>query len=470
MYKSEVPLYGDLVRIVSKANAQAAQQISDPQILRMRMGNATKSRLEVERHGAIRLGTPQELETICLVFRILGLYPIGYYDLSEAGLPMHATCFRPITQTALQKNPFRVFTSLLRPELIASDNARTLAAELLSTRHIFSNELLHLLGCAAQQHGRLTLEQSSKFVEEAVRIFRWQGVSIAAPEQYQCLKAEHPIVADIACFGTPHINHLTPRTLDITVTQQMLHDEGLRAKKHIEGPPHRACPILLRQTSFLAVEEPFRFAQGVESKETEAQDQTLSDLRGAHRARFGEVEERGAAVTPAGQALYDDLYRTATARSKDKTVVERESLQMELFRDYPDDWTELRRRRLVYFTYQCTSQDGIKFSPSADKNGEADTATIEELLQEGVIEAVPITYEDFLPLSAAGIFQSNIGERASPHGRKESQPGTEAGSGSLQMMEEAMNARILDLNTWYRVLEEDSIHACSKSLGIRIIV
>jgi uncharacterized glyoxalase superfamily metalloenzyme YdcJ len=31
-----------------------------------------------------------------------------------------------------------------------------------------------------------------------------------------------------------------------------------------------------------------------------------------------------------------------------------------------------------------------------------------ELVSDGVLEAVPIVYEDFLPRSAAGIFQSNL--------------------------------------------------------------
>jgi len=32
-------------------------------------------------------------------------------------VPVHSTAFRPVDDTALRRNPFRVFTSLLRPEL-----------------------------------------------------------------------------------------------------------------------------------------------------------------------------------------------------------------------------------------------------------------------------------------------------------------------------------------------------------------
>ncbi|PVM01489.1 hypothetical protein C4794_26615, partial [Salmonella enterica subsp. enterica serovar Anatum] len=39
-------------------------------------------------------------------------------DLSQAGVPVHSTAFRPIDEASLSRNPFRMFTSLLRLELI----------------------------------------------------------------------------------------------------------------------------------------------------------------------------------------------------------------------------------------------------------------------------------------------------------------------------------------------------------------
>jgi len=55
----------------------------------------------------------------------------------------------------------------------------------------------------------------------------------------------------------------------------------MNPKAVIEGPPHREWPILLRQTSFKALEELICFA---------------GDTQGTHTARFGEVEAaRGSA-------------------------------------------------------------------------------------------------------------------------------------------------------------------------------
>ena len=61
-----------------------------------------------------------------------------------------------------------------------------------------------------------------------------------------------------------YINHLTPRTLDIDQVQAALPGKGITPKAVIEGPPRRQCPILLRQTSFKALDEAIDFtdAQG----------------------------------------------------------------------------------------------------------------------------------------------------------------------------------------------------------------
>ena len=82
--------------------------------------------MNFEGDGAIRLGTAQELVAIRRVFAVMGMYPVGYYDLSVAGIPVHSTAFQPIK--ALRRSPFRVFTSLLRLELIEDEGLRAEAA------------------------------------------------------------------------------------------------------------------------------------------------------------------------------------------------------------------------------------------------------------------------------------------------------------------------------------------------------
>lgn len=453
MYKTEVPLYGDLVHIVNAVNASTRTADLDPRILAMRHGSVASSRLDIERHGAIRLGTPYELRTVRRLFAVIGLYPVGYYNLAAAGLPMHATCFRPRSTASLKKNPFRVFTSLLRPELIRDDKARSLALKLLSKRNIFTAELVNLLDQADKQGGRLTIDQGTRFVIQAMATFRWHGTAASSHEDYQLLRREHQILADIACFRSAHINHLTPRTLDISAAQQKMKSQGLKVKDRIEGPPERNCPILLRQTSFLAIEEPVQFF-------TAQQSQSKFFVSGSHKARFGEIEERGAAVTVAGRQLYDELLNEAMAAadsSSHKSTPEELDRRLEAaFQKYPDDWKTLRAQKLVHFTYTVANRR----LPEIDDD--SSSFTLENLVQQAIVDITPITYEDFLPLLAAGIFRSNLGTQASA--TPVDALSNEAG------MEEALGAKLSSSDELYKAMENESIRKCEAELGIKIIV
>lgn len=79
------------------------------------------------------------------LFVVIGMYPVGYYDLTVAGLPVYATCFRPLTKDSLASNPFHVFTSLLRMELITDGDLRLKAIEILSRHQIFSARCIALI-------------------------------------------------------------------------------------------------------------------------------------------------------------------------------------------------------------------------------------------------------------------------------------------------------------------------------------
>ena len=127
-------------------------------------------------------------------------------------------------------------------------------------------------------------------MREALETFRWHGKATVAVETYNRLNYAHHLIADVVSFRGPHINHLTPRTLDIDAAQAQMPKRGITAKAVIEGPPRRSCAILLRQTSFKALEETVAFKSAAGGT-----------VAGAHKARFGEIEQRGAALTPKGR-------------------------------------------------------------------------------------------------------------------------------------------------------------------------
>ena len=360
------------------------------------------------------------------MFAIMGMYPVSYYDLSQAGVPVHSTAFRPVDDAALARNPFRIFTSLLRLELIASDELRQRAAEILAKRDIFTPRCRELIA-QHEESGAFTPGEAREFVREALETFRWHSHATVDDETYHALQNEHRLIADVVCFPGCHINHLTPRTLDIDRVQALMPECGIVPKALIEGPPRREVPILLRQTSFKALEEPVIFA---------------GEHKGTHSARFGEIEQRGIALTPKGRALYDRLLNEAGV-GKDNLHHQRH-LQ-DVFSQFPDSEFLLRQQGLAWFRYRLTPAGEAHrqaFGPGDDP---------QPLIERGWLIAQPIIYEDFLPVSAAGIFQSNLGNETQARSH---------GNASRDAFETALGCPVLDEFMLYQQAEERSKRRC----------
>lgn len=457
MYKSEVPLYGDLTDIVWEADAQAVRASSEDggQDI-VNPDDVLPSRNRVERHGAIRLGTAYELATIRRMFAIMGMFPVGYYDLSVAGFPMHATAFRPKDRDALARHPFRVFTTLLRMDLL-TEATRDLAQRALKQRNIFTDRLIALIG-QAETHGRLSSSsECSEFITEGLETFRWHSETTLTLDEYKQLKAEHPLIADVVSFQNCHINHLTPRTIDIDLVQKLMREYGMPAKERIEGPPRRSHPILLRQTSFKALEETVYF-----------RDASKVFIKGSHTARFGEVEQRGYALTRKGRQLYDRILAQANTEAAEKhaNVSQYEEILGNRFRGFPDDLSQIHSQKLAYFCYRLTP-DGENVlaaktqRSSTGPNGTA--ATLSELLQQRALEYEPITYEDFLPLSAGGIFNSNLSSAS------QSKQLIVNADPDLDGFQRSLGTPITDEFHLYEQMQQASLEDCRKRLGIEAI-
>lgn len=444
MYKAEVPLYGTLVGIVRSVDASVLSALG-------KNTTSLPTRHELERHGAIRLGTKHELRTIRRLFAILGMYPVGYYDLGVIGFPLHATTFRPVTERSLQKNPFRVFTTLLRTEGLTPE-VSVKVESMLKQRELFTPRLVEIIEHV--EAGRVMTDQDADdLISEALKTFKWHSRSAFSMDEYLVMKQIHPIVADISCFPSSHINHLTPRTLDIDLVQKEMVRLGLPAKERIEGPPPRRCPILLRQTSFRALEENIIFDK--------ADCNGISE-KGTHTARFGEVEQRGAAVTRKGRELYDRLLQYATRESKH--TEDFDSVLAQTFTaQFPDSWAELRTQGLVFFQYRPTPA-GLQYAKEdriAKSQGQ--NADLEELIDRGLIEYEPLTYEDFLPFSAAGIFKSNVTGGLADEGKVQKTP-SEIKTG-LEGLESSLGCRVWDEFLLYEELQRKSIQHCERELG-----
>lgn len=432
MYREEVPAYGTLMSLVAEVNDET---LAGDAAMKARL-EATDSldRISEERHGAIRLGTPAELSMMRRAFAVMGMYPVGYYDLSTAGVPVHSTAFRPVGDASLKRNPFRVFTSLLRLDLIADEALRAEAADVLASRKIFTDEAVALVE-KAERDGGLDAADAARFVRQVLETFRWHDKAIVSADMYRRLHDAHRLIADVVSFKGPHINHLTPRTLDIDKVQERMPGKGIAPKAVVEGPPTRSCPILLRQTSFKALDEAVSFIGADGGWQA-----------GSHTARFGEIEQRGIALTPKGRGLYDALLDETRARVRPaadgSNSADYETVLADVFKAFPDDWNGIRKAGLGYFSYSLTEKGRAVSGRKLD---------LETAIEDGLVQFDAIVYEDFLPVSAAGIFQSNLGDDATQDF---------VASPNQVMFERDLGASVLDEFAHYAGIEQASLEAC----------
>jgi uncharacterized glyoxalase superfamily metalloenzyme YdcJ len=442
MYRAEVPQYGTLLDLVGNVNAETLR--ADPRLKASFEQSGEAERLGIERHGAIRLGTAQELFDIRRVFAVMGMHPVGYYDLSVAGVPVHSTAFRPIDDEALRCNPFRVFASLLRLDLIDDPELRDEAEAILSARRIFKPRALELVAMWRSQRRSDTRGGGgvrSRGAGDLPLAQRRNGQPCDLPEAAR----RSPPGRRRRQLQGPHINHLTPRTLDIDALQAGMPNHGIAPKAVIEGPPRRNCPILLRQTSFKALEEPIVFKENAGE-----------GAAGTHTARFGEIEQRGVALTARGRKLYDDLLasvrREVQVGVSGANAVDYDTALSVRFESFPDSWAELRAEGLAFFRYSAT-QAGVT------SGGNLRTMSVEQLIERGFLRVDPIIYEDFLPVSAAGIFQSNLGTDAQKNYAERS---------NRAAFEVALGAVVRDELELYAETEKASLDQALKQLGSSI--
>jgi uncharacterized glyoxalase superfamily metalloenzyme YdcJ len=435
IYSEELPQYREFVEIVNASNQEFVRKNPDKKFDPL-------TRVREERHGAIRVGKASEMKIISRVFACFAMEPVNFYDLTAVKKPMPviSTAFRPKTKEEIDKSAFRMFVSMLYvdDERFFNDEQRKIISEKLAQRNVFDEELLGLLDIAEKQGG-LTQIQADKLVAKAASALKMDCEQVIDFDLYKgFITSGNDVAADIICFNTIHINHLTPRVYDIFDVHQRLQDLGIPTIKQVQGPPRReneeALP-LLNQTSRKAPGEYIFTSKDTEilkkyhlgelvidkariTKVEPQENEEITDYLDRvgkilesdqivaikHKARFGEIECRGVALTPKGRAVYDKMVANGTYVS-----------------DFPKTHADLAASGYAYYEY----------------------------FKDGKI--TPITYEDFLPKSAAGIFASNLSGEAKEMAEKNSQT-----KKHQKILESAIGKKIINAYEFYAEIEENS--------------
>lgn len=521
MFAQEVPMYDRSLAVNLLCNQTVCSLLAQ-RFPGFAVDDAMVEATSSERHGAIRIGRPDEYQWIGRFFACFAMEPHGFYDMTGIGAksqPVIATAFRSAM------NPeHRVFTSLLVSDYF-DDATKDRIEAALAERDVFGDTARALIEkCEAD--GGLTEDDAAALIEQATtRIFKWQGTARDHQLYLDLCEGGFKIAADISCFDSHHLNHLTPNTfcMDLYTTAMkramaelddaefhtrataaltrlattaendylVLHfkqmdREQLAAlaiqavdaqaidalinelashigqgeydltqyphngfKDFTEGPDV-ATPVLLRQDAYKALTEPVTFT-----------NRDGSTLDTEHTARFGEIEQRFYATTPAGRKLYDDcLANFESQRAEDPGLAKRDypaylAMQADAFTAFSKSLAELLADGVVFGRYRATEQ-----GKTAGQNGTVNTTDVTKLQAGGLLAIDGLRYEDFLPFSAAGIFASNLNQYGTASTAVDRRTYKQAD------LERVLGKDIIDVNIAYRGIEANSLLQAYEALGI----
>ncbi|MEM9372643.1 MAG: DUF1338 domain-containing protein, partial [Planctomycetota bacterium] len=173
MFGREVPLY-DKSLLVNAVTNRAACTLLGKLHCGFAITDEQLDKVSGERHGAIRIGTPDEYRWIARFFACFGMEPHSFYDMSGIGAksqPIVATAFRSVSGPE-----HRVFTSLLLVD--SFDQAtRDRIIEALAGRRVFSDRARELIERAELGGGLSDADADALIREGTERIFKWTGTA-----------------------------------------------------------------------------------------------------------------------------------------------------------------------------------------------------------------------------------------------------------------------------------------------------
>lgn len=522
MFGQEVPLY-DKSLLVNKACNQTVCALLAQKYPGFQLSAPQLDKTSGERHGAIRIGKPEEYRWIAGFFAAFGLEPHNFYDMTNLGgksQPVIATAFRsPL-------NPeHRVFTSLLMTDYF-DPQTRQRIETLLAPREVFSTRAKELT-LKSKREGGLGWEDARALIHEGTtRIFKWTGSARDHHLYQELAQAGFKIAADIACFESHHLNHLTPNTFCMDLyTTAMKHCLGelpaeifvQRAQraleflctfadrdylrlhfKHLsrqeidgysmepvsEGTIGGLVKVLAQrlQQPDLALHQlkhsGFKdFTEGPPAdtpvllrqdsykaltepvKFHEADGTTVDAI---HTARFGEIEQRFYATTPKGRARYDECLTTAEKlREAEPDLIKNDFEAYQ--KSYAKCFAAFPKTLATLLEQELVygRYSATAKGVEAGRKQLIQTMDSNELVRLGYAQVEGLRYEDFLPFSAAGIFASNLGQ----YGTKSTAAARPVYT--PETLEHIMGRKIIDPNVTCAGLEAESLLKVYADLGLR---
>lgn len=510
MFGKEVPLY-DKSLLVNRVCNKTVCALLEKRYTGFTLSDEQLDKTSGERHGAIRIGTPEEYRWVAGFFAAFAMEPHNFYDMTSLGSKS-----QPIISTAFRSpvNPeHRVFSSLLMIQNLDPE-VRPRVQKLLDQRAVFSDRAKELI-LKNEKDGGLTEIEAEELVKEGTdRIFKWTGKAHDYELYKELCDAGFKIAADIACFESHHLNHLTPNTFNMDLytaamkfclgemdapafkqraldamnwlravsdrdymklhfrhlslddiaafNEQEISDEDINnwvetLIERLQQPDlelHKLNHSGFKDfTEGPSVDTPILLRQDSYKALTEPvkflqPDGSVKDA--VHTARFGEIEQRFYATTLEGRKLYDACLNKAEGdRAQNPNLVKENFPAYQ--REYAAAFSPIPKTLSELIEQDLVFARFSATKAGIERAGTQTTLDIKQLIKSGDVQFEGLRYEDFLPFSAAGIFASNLGQYGTQSKVEEKPVYTQ------ETLEEIMGRPIVDPNVVYRGMQALSV-------------
>lgn len=360
------------------------------------------------------LNNAEDLEWLRRIFAIIGLFPVGFYQLGSPDFPLPSTLFRPLQHEAIRRQPFRILLSVRNlTETQGISGMQPL--ERLASRTQLKGQFIEFI-YKFEKYGMLNAVEAQHFLTALMQYVHPECQSLS-PQAWMSETTQNLNPARQNAF----IGQMTLPCLNMEKATQLTRDLGLDPLDHLEAPSQRNYPILSNKMSILL--------KSPHSSES------------AHRCQF-QIEQRGLALTAKGLKLVQGIFKHLVVElaQKTRTISQQRRLINQAFKSLPDSDVTLYRQGLAYFRF-CLNPDAMPVAL-----GSYTKQDVPQLLRHQVIQLVPIMFED--------IVQPDLSQYA-PALLEQHKKQFEAGLG----------CPVHDPMPYYALWQEESLQRCLKILN-----
>lgn len=333
LFHSRYSVYGVVFDIVRDVNNMALIQNASLYDEMVKKGQKQTFSQELSAHYI--LFNPGDLGIIRRIFAVMGLYPVGFYNLDLNGKSLASTLFKPLNKIALKQQPFRITVSLANQSFDNECEQHNVPKNRLD----LSEKFLGLLQ-KFEKYSALNELDVHYFIQELQENLHKPDYDMQCCEQRPFRSSMNQIRESIMIRSTSLACLNLPK-----VIEELKHFD-LYAIDDLDGPSDRKHPLLFNKMNI-----------NLRSKHP---DHQKSDSDNQNIPVFTiQLEQRGLALTAKGHQFFKSILSNLKSRLEPRTrlsLVQKRKLMNQVFKRFPDSSYSLYRKGLAYFTFSVNPE------------------------------------------------------------------------------------------------------------------